>query len=202
MRILFIDLAHHEGLIACVDGERVASSECAGNRVSDKDLVPLIEKLLKQAGWTMKDLGAVACVTGPGGFTSLKVAVSAANALAWSLHIPIAGIHGSELVRACSTEEDVIWLHSTKKEEMFVCGFGSHVTHWPEPIHRRLEAFASELPPAFSYIGEVIPEHEAWISEHGGKPARVVPVEEILPRFLAPLPYGHDQLTPWYGREG
>src|SRR5260221_569253 len=74
----------------------------------------------------------IACVLGPGGFTSLRVAVGLTNALAGTLDIPSCGIHLSDLYAALSMEKDFLWLHSTKKKELFARGFGFFQSTFPE----------------------------------------------------------------------
>lgn len=202
MRTLFLDLAHHAGLVACAEDGAIKASKEAGNRINDKDLLPLIEALMKSAGWTYNDLTNIACVTGPGGFTSIRVSVSAVNALAWSLDIPVAAIHGSDLFIARTSEKNVVWLHSTKREELFVRGFGTNKKLWPEAVHRMKADLDKELPSSFLYMGELIPEHEEWLRAKGGAPINLEPVEDVLPTVLSTLPFEHGQLEPWYGREG
>ena|SRR3990167_8043550 len=52
-------------------------------------LLPMIEKLLKNNNLGFKDLKGIEVETGPGSFTGLRVGVSVANSLAYSLGIPV-----------------------------------------------------------------------------------------------------------------
>src|SRR3989344_8198211 len=72
-------------------GEKVVNSLSEENEYGSQVLLPLIEKLLKQQGLEYKDLDAVEVGTGPGSFTGLRVGVSVANALGFSLRIPVNG---------------------------------------------------------------------------------------------------------------
>lgn len=54
-------------------------------------LLNLIEKLLKDAKLTFKDLRKIEVATGPGSYTGIKVGVAVANALAFTLKIPVNG---------------------------------------------------------------------------------------------------------------
>jgi len=54
-------------------------------------LLPMIEKLLKNSSLDLKDLKGIEVETGPGSFTGLRVGVSVANSLAYSLGIPVNG---------------------------------------------------------------------------------------------------------------
>ncbi|MFH0851499.1 MAG: hypothetical protein V1876_02005, partial [Candidatus Peregrinibacteria bacterium] len=189
MRAAFLDLASHRGLLACVTEEKVLASGPIDHRIGDHELVPLFEKTLKEAGWKSGDLTHVACVVGPGGFMSLRVAVAFANTLIHQLKIPGAGIHLSDLVaaRVCHGEpclpaearkrrpgrtmtdtpvpsfdraqdDTFLWLHSTKKHELFVRGFGSLASLWPEAAHVTVEDFMEKLPPSPGASHHPLPE--------------------------------------------
>lgn len=61
------------------------------NKFGSQVLLPLIEKILKQENLEYKDLKGIEVETGPGSFTGLRVGVSVANALGFSLEIPVNG---------------------------------------------------------------------------------------------------------------
>src|SRR5277367_3198243 len=61
-------------------------------------LVPQIAALLEKFGYTKRDLGAFAVVSGPGSFTGLRVGLAAIKALAEVLQKPIAAISLLEAV--------------------------------------------------------------------------------------------------------
>jgi tRNA threonylcarbamoyl adenosine modification protein YeaZ len=55
-------------------------------------LTPLIQQVLAEAGVTVADLGAVVCGLGPGPYTSLRVGIVTAAALADAVGIPAYGV--------------------------------------------------------------------------------------------------------------
>ncbi len=57
-----------------------------------EELLPEIDKLLAKNKVKLKDLKGIIVVCGPGSYTGLRVGISAANALAYGLGIPIVGI--------------------------------------------------------------------------------------------------------------
>ncbi len=79
------------------DGKQVASLS-EENEYGSQVLLPLISKLLlgdeptsDREKMTFKDLNGIEVETGPGSFTGLRVGVSVANALGFSLGIPVNG---------------------------------------------------------------------------------------------------------------
>lgn len=59
-------------------------------------LMPLLEEVLTAAGVTWADLDAIGVGVGPGNFTGIRIAVSAARGLALGLEIPAIGVDGFE----------------------------------------------------------------------------------------------------------
>jgi tRNA threonylcarbamoyladenosine biosynthesis protein TsaB len=209
MRTLFLDVASHSGLLACIDDAHIVVERSVDHRIADHELLPILRELMEKAGWSYADLQHIACVVGPGGFTSLRVGVTFANTLAWAQKIPAAGIHLSDLyaARAAAAQSTAdtpsfLWLHSTKKHELFVRGFGDLAEWWPTPTHTTTENFCSAHPQAFSWVGELIPEHQTMVAEMGGTTAPTKSLSDILPAFLNTLDYESTLLSPWYGREG
>lgn len=215
MKCLFLDLASHNGLLSCITKDAVIASAPVDHRLGDHELIPVVETLLKDAGWTYQDLTGIACVVGPGGFTSLRVAVAFANTLAWSLKIPSAGVHLSDLyaarfilaggrLQSAATEGNCLWLHSTKKTELFARGFGSCAQIFPEAVCVSLDDFRSMVGALHAmplrWTGELIPEHQQIVEDLHMQMMEIEPIEKILPRFLRTPSFKNQTLLPWYGR--
>jgi tRNA threonylcarbamoyladenosine biosynthesis protein TsaB len=200
VNILFLDLASHSGLIACVDDRSVVAQTLIDHRIDDAQLVVLVEKTLADAGWAYPDLTQLACVVGPGGFTSLRVGVAAINALSYALQIPACGIHVSDLYAARGSTKDFIWLHSTKKQELFVRGFGEMAKKFPEAVCMKLDDLVADLPEGVTWTGELIPEHRERFMKRLAVELEGAPLSSILPDFLAKQSYTRETLIPWYGR--
>lgn len=74
--------------IADESGVRAARSLAATSAHAEQ-LPSLISETLREAGLAMNDLGAVAVSSGPGSFTGLRIGVSAAKGLCYSLDVPL-----------------------------------------------------------------------------------------------------------------
>lgn len=72
------------------DGKVVKSLK-EENEYGSQVLLPLISGLLKSQEINFKDLKGVEVKIGPGSFTGIRVGVSVANALAYTLGIPVNG---------------------------------------------------------------------------------------------------------------
>lgn len=59
-------------------------------------LLTEIDKFIKSKAITTKDLSNIICYVGPGSYTSLRIGISLANALAFALNIPIFSIKEDE----------------------------------------------------------------------------------------------------------
>jgi len=202
MNCLFLDIASHNGALACVQDDVVLSFKEVSTRIRDHELVPLVEELLKEAKWNYEDLTNIACVVGPGGFTSLRVAVSYANTLIDQLGIEGAGVHLSELYRAGAgaRARDCFWLHATKRDALFVRGFGEYEKMWPEPALLSIDEVKGKIPQDAFWMGELLDEQKEALAALELQEAQLESLEAILPNFVKGLTYAKKPLVPWYGR--
>lgn len=68
----------------------------AAGRGHSEALVPMVERLLQQAGMCVADIEGVAVVAGPGGFTGVRAGVVFARTFAHVRGLPIAGVDALE----------------------------------------------------------------------------------------------------------
>jgi tRNA threonylcarbamoyladenosine biosynthesis protein TsaB len=95
MLILAIDTAL-DACAACVldtDAARVIAQESqAMKRGHAETLMPLIGRVISQAGIAFADLDRIAVTTGPGSFTGLRVGLSAARGIGLAANKPVVGL--------------------------------------------------------------------------------------------------------------
>lgn len=86
---LFIDT--HDSLItvALYDGSKSIIKTQESLYSHAKYLMPMIDDILKENNLTVKDIKEIVAINGPGSFTGLRIGLSAAKTLAYSLNIPI-----------------------------------------------------------------------------------------------------------------
>jgi tRNA threonylcarbamoyladenosine biosynthesis protein TsaB len=90
-----------------VSGQVLNFSFPAARKQSEM-LLPAIEKILKKEGIRLKDIKELKVINGGSSFTSLRIGVVAANALAFALGVPVSDQDGQYL------EKDAISLVQPK----------------------------------------------------------------------------------------
>lgn len=95
---------------------------------------------------------------------------------------------------------NALWLHSTKKNELFIRSFGDFAKKFPEPQCITLDELKKVIKEGSQWMGELIPEHRKIVDEAGAQEASLVPIAEVLPSFLKKQTYVKQILQPWYGR--
>ncbi len=73
-------------------GESVVELTWRSERNHSVELIPSIRRLLKSSDIGVKDLEAIYIALGPGGFSALRVGMSAAKAMATSLNVPLIAV--------------------------------------------------------------------------------------------------------------
>ena len=129
-------------------------------------LLVLCEELLAEAGVAYSDLDALGVGVGPGNFTGIRIAVSAARGLALGLGIPAVGVDAFEALReghdgpcACAVD--------ARRDQVFLQGFDN-------PSLSEPALFDAAALPAFD---------GPLIGAHGEPPA--MPVAEAIARIAA-----------------
>lgn len=90
--ILYIDTSDQKKVkVSLKNNGIVVETLMEENQRGSQVLLPMIDKILKQEKLEFKDLKGVEVEVGPGSFTGIRVGVSVANALGFSLGIPVNG---------------------------------------------------------------------------------------------------------------
>lgn len=85
---LYIDTSSREKVVIALDGKLY---ESLAKVDKSQMLLLFIEKSLEKCSKTLDDITEIEVMTGPGSFTGLRVGVSVAQALGWSLSVPVNG---------------------------------------------------------------------------------------------------------------
>jgi tRNA threonylcarbamoyladenosine biosynthesis protein TsaB len=84
----------------------LASKEVNEGYTHAENLHVFIEEVLAKAGKSTKDLNAIAVGSGPGSYTGLRIGVSAAKGLAYSLQIPLIAVNTLQTMTAVAVQQN------------------------------------------------------------------------------------------------
>lgn len=107
MKILAIDTSNNTMGVGLVDGERVLGEYISNVKKNHSiRLMPSIEQLCEHCDVEPKEIEKVVVAKGPGSYTGVRIGVTVAKTLAWTLQIPLVGISSLEAIAANVKGED------------------------------------------------------------------------------------------------
>ncbi|MGM7724260.1 tRNA (adenosine(37)-N6)-threonylcarbamoyltransferase complex dimerization subunit type 1 TsaB [Metabacillus sp. Hm71] len=101
MKALAIDTTNNVLGIALIEEDKVIGEYITNLKKNHSvRAMPAIERLLSDCDVRPKELDKLVVATGPGSYTGVRIGVSIAKTMAWSLKIPIAGVSSLEVLAA------------------------------------------------------------------------------------------------------
>lgn len=99
MKYLFINSATANLVVAIINNGKIAYiyDNNDGNDTSSK-MMPVLDEAFKKSELKPKDIDKIFVVTGPGSFTGIRVGLTVAKVMAYSLNIPIIPISSLEVM--------------------------------------------------------------------------------------------------------
>jgi tRNA threonylcarbamoyladenosine biosynthesis protein TsaB len=127
MLILTIRTDKPEAEIGFYDGnEKLAYEKWQAHRQLAETIHLKIAKNLQSIGKEWSDMQGIVVYKGPGSFTGLRIGLSVANALAFSLAVPIISVTGEDWV-----ETGIKRLHAGQNEKTALPEYGAPVHTTP-----------------------------------------------------------------------
>lgn len=151
MLLLAFDTSADMVSVAVLDEKKVyavAQDEMVHGQA--ENLMPMIDQALQHAHLTLKQLGGIAVTTGPGSFTGVRVALSAARAFGLALNIPVHGVTCFEAV-AHNCGQAVRVVLDSKRDDYYSQSFDDKGFATSPPALETTEDLRNQLP--FTAIG-------------------------------------------------
>jgi tRNA threonylcarbamoyladenosine biosynthesis protein TsaB len=93
MKILAIDTSNYQlGIALSSDNEIIGEYITNIKKNHSLRAMPAVEMLMKECGVSPGELDKIVVANGPGSYTGVRIGVTLAKTLAWSLGIPVAGV--------------------------------------------------------------------------------------------------------------
>jgi len=135
--ILHIDSAVATASICLAENEKVLGSEM-NTLIKEHSswLHPSIQNIFRKAGKNIHDTDAVAVTVGPGSYTGLRVGLSAAKGLCFSLGVPLISINSLELIASSvlpSDAEFIVPVIDARRMEVFTAVYARDLRELEPP---------------------------------------------------------------------
>ncbi|MCQ2457427.1 MAG: tRNA (adenosine(37)-N6)-threonylcarbamoyltransferase complex dimerization subunit type 1 TsaB [Clostridia bacterium] len=180
MRILAIDTSGPVCGVAVTDGGRVLAEQTVLNsRTHSANLMPMTDRVLKDAGLSINEIERIACVTGPGSFTGVRIGVATVKGLSFGSGIPCVPVDALEALAVSAGAFDgvVCPIQDARCGQVYGAAFrdGERLT---EDRALKLSEFIDLIAPLgehFLFTGDGMPVHAAAIRELLGEKAAFAP---------------------------
>ncbi len=125
-------------------------------------LLPNLSHLLKQTGLNLQSADCIIVARGPGSYNGLRVGISTAKGLAFSLNIPIVGISTleAEAYQYAETGLPVCPIFNAGREEIATAIYRKKGNQWRQLAEERLttiDALCAEITAKTVFCGEFVP---------------------------------------------
>lgn len=122
MRILAFETSAKAASAALLDEEKLVGEyfqDCG--QTHSRTLMKMAQDLLENCDVTVDDLTAVACASGPGSFTGVRIGVAAAKGMAWGAELPCVGVSTLEAMaqQVCMFEGLVCCAMDARREQVY-----------------------------------------------------------------------------------
>ena len=192
LRLLAFDTSTEALSVAVSDGSRIFEHQGEGGPAASATLIPLILRLIGEAGFSLASLDAIAFGRGPGSFTGLRTACSVAQGLALGAGVrvlPVDTLHAvAEEARHRFGPTRVLAALDARMDQVYAAAYDL-----AEPLAQGVEAvlLAPEqvvVPPGWALAGNAFAAYPGRIHLPGANHA-VLPTAaamlRLAPRMLA-----------------
>ena len=106
MKILFIDTSTLYLNIAIIENDNIIFNhkEKVEKDMSSK-IIPIIDNEFKKCSFNIKDINKIFVVNGPGSFTGVRIGVTVAKTIAWSLNIDLIPLSSLEFIASTNSNK-------------------------------------------------------------------------------------------------
>lgn len=122
MKVLAIDTSNQPLSIALLEDQQLLATITTNIQKNHSvTLMPLVEELFERANWQPQELDRVVVAQGPGSYTGLRIGVTTAKMLAYTLNKELVGVSSLEVLAGGFPETNklVVPLFDARRENVF-----------------------------------------------------------------------------------
>jgi tRNA threonylcarbamoyladenosine biosynthesis protein TsaB len=200
MRILALETATLAGSAALLEGGRVIGLSLLDIALTHSErLMAMVDRLLRDCGWDIAQVEALALSIGPGSFTGLRVGVATVKGLALALGLPVAPVPTLDALAGNLPYADapVCPLLDARKGEVYLSLYrwrGGRMERQWEYLALPPRAAAERLEPPVIVLGDGVAACLPFLP-HLGAGLRVAPASHASPSAALVGLLGHAMLA-------
>ena len=147
MNELFINTSTKKLVISIIIDNVVKYEHKSDNSNSlSSDIMPIIDEAFKNSNITPKDINTIYVTTGPGSFTGIRIGLTLAKVMAWSLKIKVVPISSLELMASTNTDKKYIApLIDARRDYVFAALYDNNLNAVIKDSYILLDEFKSKL---------------------------------------------------------
>jgi tRNA threonylcarbamoyladenosine biosynthesis protein TsaB len=191
MKLLSIDTSNYPLGIALIEEGKVIGEYITNLKKNHSvRAMTAIEQLLKDCDTVPKELTKIVVANGPGSYTGVRIGVTLAKTLAWSLNIPLIPVSSLAVLAASGRNFNgyIAPIFDARRGQVYTGLYkfdGDRITQVEEDRNVLLTDWANKLKEydgEILFIGNDVSIHEETIQEVLGEQARVAPFVSNNPR--------------------
>ncbi|HEX6923223.1 MAG TPA: tRNA (adenosine(37)-N6)-threonylcarbamoyltransferase complex dimerization subunit type 1 TsaB [Bacillales bacterium] len=191
MKTLAIDTSNQAMGVAVTDGDLVLGEMITNMKKNHSvRVMPAVQSLLQEVHLQPKDLDRVAVAYGPGSYTGVRIGVTIAKTMAWSLGIPIVGISSLEVLAQNGKRFNglVSPIFDARRGQVYTGLYGTSNNRFENVKKDRIILLADWLKELkrvqrpILFLGQDLNKHGEAIQEALGEQACLPKMEEQNPR--------------------
>lgn len=147
--IIAIETSSDLASAALLHGDQVIAHEASGVQTHSQNILPMVQKLLQQAGITLQQCNAIAFGAGPGSFTGVRTACGVAQGLAFGADLPVIPVVTllamAQAYREATGVSDVLTVMDARMDEVYWAQY-RYDNGWQTVIEPTLSAAVAVSP--------------------------------------------------------
>ena len=130
MKILALETSSEYCSCALLAGDGLVAREALAVQKHSELILPMVDKVLAEAGIGLNDLDGISFGAGPGSFTGLRIACGVAQGLALGAELPVVGICTLEALAEQAGGERVIAVLDARMGEIYHAAYERDAGRW------------------------------------------------------------------------
>ncbi len=193
MMLLAIDTSTDSASLALVqDGRTLAEATWHCGQNHSVELLPRLVELLNKAEVSLQSVSCILVAKGPGSFNGLRVGLSTAKGLAFSLDIPIIGVSSLELEACQHAENDlpICPIFNARRGEIATALYQKRDNKWQQLAAEHIttvDTLDTEIKSQTLFCGEYVPVIAGQLKEQLKDKAVIAPARPRRASLMAEL---------------